>query len=551
MSLPRLEGAADRTEAGSALGGELLGHGPLVQDDLAVAGPGSQDGPRAPDPRRARVAGRAEPVVLRSPRGARQHAGVGGAVGGGPQHLLHEQGIPADHRGGQAVAHPLAGLQHPGELVGGVGDDHLHRTEDLTRHVAPVFLGQGLPDGDLHRGGLDGAVALRDLVALQRLPAKEQLRPGDLAQALHVLQHLGGRPGQDGTHGQVLQLPARREAGQTADEPGVIPVLVHEQDGLGRALLPAGRVGVLVALQRHGLHPLRQEAVVGVRAQDLPVEPGIFQPDATVHDPGHFLRHVGRAGELDQPDAVLGRFQELAHGPPVAADHVHVLHGEAAGVQQAQELLHHHRHLGVHLQQDLVAHEQGTHDLQRGDLQGEVERADHHHRPERPAVAPRLLTLTVPGDAEALRQEADLVAAEVLEEHPRDHDLTLGLGVRLGHAAHDQPGEEVLHLGLEHGRTDPRTHLAEHPVPLHVVERVVQPVAGALRQALREEVEVVRAGLVDGEQRPAVQRVRDHPGVDEIHPLAGQEAPDQGGLVERRGLESCECRSHVNKSSEA
>lgn len=528
MSLPRLEGAADRTEAGSALAGELLGHGALVHDDLTVAGPGPEDGPRAPDPRRARVTGRAEPVVLRRASGARQHAGVGGAVGGGPQHLMDEQGIPADHRGGQPVAHPLTGLEHQGELRGGVGDDHLHRSEHLPADQAPVFLGQELPDGHLHRGRPDGAVALRDGVAFQRLPAKEQLGPGDLTQALHVLQHLGGRPGQHRAHGQVLQLPVRREAGQVAGETDVVPVLVHEQDALGRTLLPAGRVGVLVALQRHGLHPLRHEAVVGVRAQDLPVEPGVFQPDATVHDPGHLLRHVGRARELDQADVRLGRIQELAHGPPAAADHVHVRHGEAAGVQQAQELLHHDRHLGVHLEQRLVADEQGTHDLQGGNLQGEVERADHHHRPERPAVAARLLTLTVPGDAEALRQEAHLIAAEVLEEHPRDHHLALGLGVRLGHAAHDQPGEEVLHLGVAHGRTDPRAHLPEHAVPLHFVERVVQPVAGALGEAGAEQVEVLRAGLVDGEQRPAVQRVRDHPGVDQVHPLAGQQAPDLG-----------------------
>ena len=49
----------------------------------------------------------------------------------------------------------------------------------------------------------------------------------------------------------------------------------------------------------------------------------------------------------------------------------------------------------VHMQQGLVAHEEGSHDLEGRDFQGEVERGDEPHRAEGPSVAIALLPRVV------------------------------------------------------------------------------------------------------------------------------------------------------------
>lgn len=69
----------------------------------------------------------------------------------------------------------------------------------------------------------------------------------------------------------------------------------------------------------------------------------------------------------------------------------------------------------VHVQQRLVAHVQRAHELQRRDLQREVEGCDERHGAVRPAVAAAGLARVVPGHGEAASQEADLRAGEASE----------------------------------------------------------------------------------------------------------------------------------------
>ena len=62
----------------------------------------------------------------------------------------------------------------------------------------------------------------------------------------------------------------------------------------------------------------------------------------------------------------------------------------------------------VHVHQRLVAHEQRPHQLQRRDLQREVERGDERDGAKGPAVAHARLAGMVAGHAEAAGEEAHL-----------------------------------------------------------------------------------------------------------------------------------------------
>lgn len=80
----------------------------------------------------------------------------------------------------------------------------------------------------------------------------------------------------DGQHRpkcQILQVAASGHVSQLVDQAGLLPVLVHDQDRLSRALLAAERVGVLVARVRDVVE------VVDVGTQDFPVESSVLDLD--------------------------------------------------------------------------------------------------------------------------------------------------------------------------------------------------------------------------------------------------------------------------------
>ena len=128
--------------------------------------------------------------------------------------------------------------------------------------------------------------------------------------------------------------------------------------------------------------------------------------------------------------------------------HVVEVGGVKPAVQQhADELLEHHAYLGVDLDQRPVAHKQGTHCLQRWNLEWKIERCDHGDRPEWPAIATRLLAGVVARIGKTTRQEAHAVASEVLKKDARDPDFVQALLPALGHDALRELGEVLLDLG--------------------------------------------------------------------------------------------------------
>lgn len=104
------------------------------------------------------------------------------------------------------------------------------------------------------------------------------------------------------------------------------------------------------------------------------------------------------------------------------------------------------------MQEDLVAHVQSPHELQDRNLQREVEGGDNGDRPKGPAHTVAHLADVIAGDGKAPGQEADLVPAKVFQELLGHNNLPSSLGVAFGGDAHDELGEEVLHL-LEETKT--------------------------------------------------------------------------------------------------
>mmetsp|Transcript_11863 Transcript_11863/g.26359 ORF Transcript_11863/g.26359 Transcript_11863/m.26359 type:complete len:289 (+) Transcript_11863:849-1715(+) len=286
------------------------------------------------------------------------------------------------------------------------------------------------------------------------------------------LQRLVGH-GEHGAAGGVCDAASGRQRLYFVQEARLHPCAVQEERRLRRALLTRVGVGVLVAHVGHVLH------VRHVWAEHLPVPACVLQLDLAVQVSCQQLRHLGGSRELRH--ARLSTHQQLVHSGPVRVDEVHVLHGHAAVVQQPQRLLHDRRHPAVRLEAHLVAHEQSAHQLQQGDLQGEVEGRDDDHRSEGPPVPRAELPRVVSRHSEGPGQEAHLVSPEVLQELLRDVHLPLGLHVALGRHPLDQLDEELVHLGLLHHVGCLRRHGSVHAIALRVLVGVVQPGLGTLR----------------------------------------------------------------------
>mmetsp|Transcript_22759 Transcript_22759/g.63199 ORF Transcript_22759/g.63199 Transcript_22759/m.63199 type:complete len:224 (+) Transcript_22759:1204-1875(+) len=213
---------------------------------------------------------------------------------------------------------------------------------------------------------------------------------------------------------------------------------MHEEHGGCTALLPLAGIGILVALPCNVVH------VGDVRAKDLPVEACILQLDLAIHVRTDLLGDPLAACE--EGVARAGLQEHLVHSLAWAVEQVHISEGHAAVMEQAQVLLRHHTDLGVDVQEDLVAHVEGTHQLQDRDLEGEVEGRDERHRAKWPPHAVAHLPRVIPSNREATGEESHLVTAEVLQEPAGDGDLPVGLWVALWCNPLDEPREELLHL---------------------------------------------------------------------------------------------------------
>mmetsp|Transcript_1119 Transcript_1119/g.2054 ORF Transcript_1119/g.2054 Transcript_1119/m.2054 type:complete len:277 (+) Transcript_1119:811-1641(+) len=238
----------------------------------------------------------------------------------------------------------------------------------------------------------------------------------------------------------------------------------------------------MVGLPGHVVNVLLLLGHIG--PQDFPVVATVLQPDLSVQLLDEVLSDPRGASENGQVGMALP--ENVLHDGSVSVQEVKVFHGEATVVEHPDPLLKREAASAVALDQGLVSHEEGAHHLEHGDLDREVEGRDHADRSQRPSVARAELALMVSGNSEGLSEEANLVATEVLEKGPGHPHLSLCLHPALGDTPNNQVNEVVEDgLVVEDLRRLP-AHLAQHQIPLLVLEGVVETVLGHRLQALNE-----------------------------------------------------------------
>lgn len=152
---------------------------------------------------------------------------------------------------------------------------------------------------------------------------------------------------------------------------------------------------------------------------------------------------------------------------------INILERHATVVEKSHELLNADRDLAVSLNDRLVSHVEGSHQLQDRDFDGEVKRSDNSHRTERPSVALRLLTVMVSRSGKTLGEVSDLISREVLKELSSHNNFGSCLLITLGGDSLDQLSEVVFDLLLSHNLSDLSGDLSIHKVSLRVLKRVV------------------------------------------------------------------------------
>lgn len=126
----------------------------------------------------------------------------------------------------------------------------------------------------------------------------------------------------------------------------VHPVLVGEENGLGRALLARVSISVLVAGPGDVVH------LFHIGTKDFPIKPSVFNFDLPVKELGETFGHARRTGELSHPRARLGK--EGLHHRTFSTDEIEVFPGQAAGVEETDGLFHNHSDLAVAFEHDLL-----------------------------------------------------------------------------------------------------------------------------------------------------------------------------------------------------
>lgn len=516
----------------------------VVRDHLAVGGPGGDDPLAGAYAGTTRITGRTEVVPLRCTGGAGTEPSVGGAVDRPREDVGDEGGVVADNGRRQVMVHALQDDLEHGHILLAVDHDDLEGPEQLRGQELEV--GQEMTERDLDSRGFEGPVLLGDVVVLERLAAAHETRARDREDLADVRLDLLVVPGEDRTDGEVLQAAPLGQEGELRQKTLSDPVLVDKQDALGRALLPAPSVGILVALPRHVAHQgLGVARMKGVGTKDLPVEPGVLDLDTPTHSLRDGVRGTARAGELNETDHVLGLLEELGRGLAGGTHEVDVSHRQAAVVKETDELLHHDGHTRVRLDQGLVAHEERPHGLEDRDLDREVERRDDHDRPVGPAVASRFLTEVVARRRSPVEEVADVVAGERRKEVTDDLHLADGLRLAHGHDPLDEPDEEPKGFIVAQRLRNGAANVPKHPQTLEVAQGVVKPRLGDSAERLDERSELVRCRRrhVEGD----VGLVH---GVDDVTHLEGTDptAGDQVLDVTHEGtvwLGGGEFRNHV------
>mmetsp|Transcript_8290 Transcript_8290/g.19846 ORF Transcript_8290/g.19846 Transcript_8290/m.19846 type:complete len:364 (+) Transcript_8290:295-1386(+) len=357
----------------------------FVCNNLPVARPHQSNGLCSPDPRSSRITRRPKPVVLRCTRGARPDPRVAGAVHSVGKDLSPEFNVIGHHGGGEVVLHSLADLEHQVNVTVLVCGDHLERTEHLVDHN--VKMRQELVQRYVDSGRLPVAVLLGNLGALQRLPTADQPGPRNLQDLVQESKKLLVAPGDHRAHREVSDISSLGQLHQLTLQSCLRPVLVHEQSGLGGALLPTVGVCILVAGERDVVEALARGGDVG--AQDLPVKTCILNADLSPQVQCELLRHLAATCELRHTR--LRSHQEIVGDSTPCIQEVDVCLRQPTMVQQVHPLLHHGGLQLGDLQCWSVPHVQGPHQLQHRDFQWEIKRRHNSHPSKRPTVPDRLL----------------------------------------------------------------------------------------------------------------------------------------------------------------
>lgn len=100
--------------------------------------------------------------------------------------------------------------------------------------------------------------------------------------------------------------------------------------------------------------------------------------------------------------------KDMTHRRARPVQQVHVSRWHPALDQQAHELLDNNADLPVNMEQRLVAHIEGSHELEDRNFERKVERRDEGNRPVRPAHSSGRLAGVVSRDSKATREKADL-----------------------------------------------------------------------------------------------------------------------------------------------
>mmetsp|Transcript_56311 Transcript_56311/g.129158 ORF Transcript_56311/g.129158 Transcript_56311/m.129158 type:complete len:374 (+) Transcript_56311:438-1559(+) len=273
--------------------GPARGH-KLVRDNLPVARPDQPNRLCSPDPSSAGVTRRSEPVVLRCTRGARPNSGVTGTVHSVGEYLPSELHIVGHHSSREVVLHSLADLKDEVKLAVLVCGHHLKRAEHFINHNVKVW--QELVQGHVDSRGLPMTVLLRDLRALERLTAANQAGTRDLQDLVQESEELLVAPGDHWANRQIPNISSLSQLHDLRLEPGLCPILMHEQCGLGGALLPAVGVRVLITGEGNVVEALSGGGNVG--AQDLPVKPGVLNANFASQIQSQLLGHLAATSKL-------------------------------------------------------------------------------------------------------------------------------------------------------------------------------------------------------------------------------------------------------------
>lgn len=91
-------------------------------------------------------------------------------------------------------------------------------------------------------------------MVFESLASEEQLGPRHSEHRIHVSLDLDVVPGEDGTDGEVTELPVLSQSLDLVQNAPLDPLVMGEEDALGGTLLPGVGIGIVVTHVGHVVH---------------------------------------------------------------------------------------------------------------------------------------------------------------------------------------------------------------------------------------------------------------------------------------------------------